>query len=513
MNQTTSSTSVKNLDKKPNKIKRFFDRYRFSTIRREVSGMGFNITPGYVAGYIFLTALLSVLVGTILKLELMYSLVIVLMFILVAPFMFIYKYKFNYEKARFSEIVDYMQRLIYAYQKSEKIYTALKDVREVASPRIKHEIDMMLEFIDNGVAKNNLYKEAFDIIESHYKCSRLNTLHTYLIDAELNGGEGTETLALLLQDIRDWSIRTQDYMTERAAIKSKVSLSIALGFSTVIAALYMVPVTYTSQMMVTPLYQIGTAVVLILYILLYLYVSKTLGVSYLDIELDDFELYERAIKRVDRFNKKKIIKKSIVIAVLAIGSSVMVYILGYPILSVPIIGVFGFAIYQPIFTYKTDKKRIQKEVNKAFPVWIRNLVLLLQTNNVGISIQKSLLTCPRVMRPHIEKLLSEIDAKPDTDEPFMNFCNEYSLPDIKTTMSFLYYLSNFGSDEMLGQLDYIIKQNTYLTISEEKIRNSDSLSMMTVLILAPMLISIMKLMLDMYSLYEVFSGIMMNSGF
>ena len=58
---------------------------------------------------------------------------------------------------------------------------------------------------------------------------------------------------------------------------------------------------------------------------------------------------------------------------------------------------------------------------------------------------------------------------------------------------------------MLGQLDYIIKQNDHLTLNEERIRNEDSLSMMSMLILAPMAISILKLVLDMYSLFGVMS--------
>jgi hypothetical protein len=156
---------------------------------------------------------------------------------------------------------------------------------------------------------------------------------------------------------------------------------------------------------------------------------------------------------------------------------------------------------------------LTKEINKAFPIWVRNLTLLLQTNNVAVSIQKSLSTCPPVLKDHVIKLLEEIDKNPNSSEPFDNFCKEYNQPDIKSTTSFLYYLSNFGSDEMIDQLDYIVKQNTYLTISEEKIRNSDSLAMMNIYILAPMIISMMKLMLDMYCLYEVFSRVMLNSGF
>ena len=172
---------------------------------------------------------------------------------------------------------------------------------------------------------------------------------------------------------------------------------------------------------------------------------------------------------------------------------------------IPIVLVFAIIAYQPICINKNDKKTILKEINKAFPVWIRNMVLLLQINNVSVSIQKSLKTCPLVLKPHVEKLLKGIEENPASSKPFDDFCKEYDIPDIKLTVNFLYYLSNFGSDEMLGQLDYIIKQNDHLTLNEERIRNEDSLSMMSMLILAPMAISILKLVLDMYSLFGVMS--------
>lgn len=494
-------------------LKKIFSYYRFSTLKYKISRMGFSITPAYLAAHTIAAAVISLLASAVFKLKPQYCLFIVLVFIMTVPIMLVYRFKSNYEKNRFNDIVDYMQRLIYAYQKSGKIYTALLDVREVVTKPIRHEVNLMLKFIDEGKAEENLYKEAFAIIESHYKCTRLATLHAYLIDAETNGGEGAKTLALLLQDIREWALRTREYKTERASIKTKVLISIGLSVATLTASLYMVPSEYTSKMMLTALYQVGTSAVLIMYILLYAYVSKSLSVSYLDAELDDLDVYLRAVNRVDKFDIKTVIKKGILLSVIAAGSCVLVYILNYSILMIPIIGVFALAVYQPVFTNKSDKKRIVKEINKAFPAWIRNLVLLLQTNNVGRSIQKSLVTCNPIMRPHVEKLLAEIDENPDSDEPFVNFCCEYDLPEIKTTMSFLYYLSNFGSEEMLGQLDYIIEQNTYLSISEEKLRNSDSLSMMNALVLAPMVISMGKLMLDMYCLYDVFSNIMMDNGF
>lgn len=489
------------------KIKDFFNSYKFSNIKLAVEDMGYALSPKTLLLYVIIAFLLSIFVGTILQLNVMYSLIVVLFFVLCIPKLLIYRFKYHFEKVKFADLVNYMERLIYSYQKSGKLYTALEDVRDVSSKRLGNCISAALDFIDNGKAKENLYKEALSKIEKKYNCTRLQTLHNYLIDVELNGGRSDESLNLLLEDIRTWSLRTQDYQNSRVNVKTKIILSIIFALVTCVAALFLVPSEYTQQMTASVLYQMGTVVALIAYIAVFVYSEKIVSNSYLDLELDidNYSSYLRAVKRVDKFNVKSFIKKSIVCVVLGIGCCFTVHLIGQDILMIPIAIIFGVIAYQPIMTNKNDKKRIIKEVNKAFPVWIRNMVLLLQINNVSMSIQESLKTCPPVMKPHVEKLLRGIEENPASSKPFDDFCKEYDLPDIKLTVNFLYYLSNFGSDEMIGQLDYIVKQNDYLTLNEEKIRNEDSLSMMSMLILAPMGISVLKLVLDMYSLFGVMS--------
>ena len=490
-----------------NKLKIFIQSYKFSNIKNSIEEMGFSITSRLIGFYILVAFFLSFFVGTILKLNLMYSLIVVLFFVLCIPKLIIYRYKFHFEKQKFTDIVNYMERLIYAYQKSGKLYTALEDVKAVSGKRLQRQIQKALNFIDNGKAKENLYKEALSFIEKKNNCTRLQTLHNYLIDVELNGGDSTTSLNLLTDDIRAWSIRMQTYQTDRNNIKGKIIISIILAISTCVAALFLVPSEYSAQMIVKPLYQIGTAMALIAYIIVFIYVEKIAANSYLDLELDEinYKSYLRALKRVEKFNASLIIKKSVLCLVIAIGCCFLAHIIHLDLMMIPIVLVFAIIAYQPICINKNDKKTILKEINKAFPVWIRNMVLLLQINNVSVSIQESLKTCPLVLKPHVEKLLKGIEENPASSKPFDDFRKEYDIPDIKLTVNFLYYLSNFGSDEMLGQLDYIIKQNDHLTLNEERIRNEDSLSMMSMLILAPMAISILKLVLDMYSLLGVMS--------
>lgn len=490
-----------------NKLKNFIQSYKFSNIKNSIEEMGFSITPRLIGFYILVAFFLSFFVGTILKLNMIYSLIVVLFFVLCIPKLIIYRYKFNFEKQKFTDIVNYMERLIYAYQKSGKLYTALEDVKAVSGRRLQRQIQKALNFIDNGKAKENLYKEALSFIEKKNNCTRLQTLHNYLIDVELNGGDSDKSLNLLIEDIRAWSLRMQAYQADRNNIKGKIIISIILAIITCVAALFLVPSEYSSQMVVKPLYQIGTAIALMAYIVVFIYVEKIVASSYLDLELDNINYgsYLRAVKRVDKFNAKQVIKKCILCLTIAIGCCFLTHIINLDLMMIPIVLVFAVIAYQPILRNKRDKEAILKEINKAFPVWIRNMVLLLQINNVSVSIQESLKTCPLVMKPHVEKLLKGIEENPASSKPFDDFCKEYNIPDIKLTVNFLYYLSNFGSDEMLGQLDYIIKQNDHLTLNEERIRNEDSLSMMSMLILAPMAISILKLVLDMYSLFGVMS--------
>lgn len=490
-----------------NKLKIFIQSYKFSNIKNSIEEMGFSITPRLIGFYILVAFFLSFFVGTILKLNMIYSLIVVLFFVLCIPKLIIYRYKFNFEKLKFTDIVNYMERLIYAYQKSGKLYTALEDVKAVSGRRLQRQIQKALNFIDNGKAKENLYKEALSFIEKKNNCTRLQTLHNYLIDVELNGGDSDKSLNLLIEDIRAWSLRMQAYQADRNNIKGKIIISIILAIITCVAALFLVPSEYSSQMVVKPLYQIGTAIALMAYIVVFIYVEKIVASSYLDLELDNINYgsYLRAVKRVDKFNAKQVIKKCILCLTIAIGCCFLTHIINLDLMMIPIVLVFAVIAYQPILRNKRDKEAILKEINKAFPVWIRNMVLLLQINNVSVSIQESLKTCPLVMKPHVEKLLKGIEENPASSKPFDDFCKEYNIPDIKLTVNFLYYLSNFGSDEMLGQLDYIIKQNDHLTLNEERIRNEDSLSMMSMLILAPMAISILKLVLDMYSLFGVMS--------
>ena len=84
-------------------------------------------------------------------------------------------------------------------------------------------------------------------------------------------------------------------------------------------------------------------------------------------------------------------------------------------------------------------------------------------------------------------LIEGLDDDPDSNIPYSEFLKAYDVPSLKLSVSYLYAISQFGKEDMLMQLDYLIEQSAVLSINEEKIRNEDALAGFSMLGLAPML--------------------------
>ena len=58
----------------------------------------------------------------------------------------------------------------------------------------------------------------------------------------------------------------------------------------------------------------------------------------------------------------------------------------------------------------------------------------------------------------------------------------------------------------MSQLDYLIEQTGKLEIVEEKLRNEDSIATFSLIILTPMILAVIKLMIDLVLFINIFMG-------
>ena len=148
----------------------------------------------------------------------------------------------------------------------------------------------------------------------------------------------------------------------------------------------------------------------------------------------------------------------------------------------------------------------------VFPTWLRNLILHLQTDNVHVALANSLRSCPDVLKPEVKELLIGISNDPNSIIPYTNFLKDYNLPEFKSAVRFLYSLAEFGTDDMITQLDQLVQQNAVLTAEAEKIRNDSALAGLSTLTFAPMLVSSVKLLIDLGLFFTNFMGYMQDMG-
>lgn len=145
-----------------------------------------------------------------------------------------------------------------------------------------------------------------------------------------------------------------------------------------------------------------------------------------------------------------------------------------------------------------------------FPQWIRTLSLSLQVDNVHVSIRNSYDKAPLIIKHDIENFLEDLAEDPVSAKPFNRFLSDYNVPTLRLSINYLYLASQFGTEDSLAQLDYLVAQNTQLTIQEEKIRNESALAGINLFIFAPMFVAIIKLLLDLMLFLSQFMGIMQS---
>lgn len=496
------------------KIKRFFGFFKMSNLKAEVAMLGFTITfkNVLVIGLVMLAA--AFIAGYLLRLDYAYCAILAIFFVACLPSMIITRFKSDYEKTRFNDTVSYLEKLIYAFHKNNKIREALVDVHDVSRGTVRKTIGKMLDILDTDMSTSKLYEKAFDAMQAEYNCSRMKILHNYLIEIENNGGESGRSLNMLLEDIRAWSERILVYQQERRAIKGKVTLSIFFAMLFCGVMINLIPDEYTAQIVMLPLYQVGTLIILLACIALYVVCSNKVGVSYLDFEVDG-ETSNRAMREmqfIHDYSHKNHVKPTIIKACIMVPFIIIAVVAKVYWSILPISALTLFVVFNDVSKKNIAVSHVVREVNKMFPSWIRSLVLYLQTDNVHVSIKKSHETCPSILKSEVGTFLDNLNKDPNSTKPYDEFLREFDVPNLKMSVNYLYSIAQFGTGDMLAQLDYLVKQNSQLSISEERLRNEDSLAGFGVLVLLPMLFAVLKMVLDLVLFLQIFTTYMSSFG-
>ncbi|UWP58075.1 hypothetical protein [Ruminococcus gauvreauii] len=408
-----------------------------------------------------------------------------------------------YEQKRFADVNNYLEQMMFSFQKRPNILFCLKETALVfPEGDMGERLQRAISCIHKGES-DRMYEEAFEIIEEGYGCGRVNTLHRFLIKVELYGGNYQMTLEILLEDRRMWIERVYALQQDKKRMKNKIFISVI--FSSVICSLitFIVPRDFDIKGMMIS--QIVTCIFLIAGILIGASAQSALsGTWFTEMKESDPEKvradYQTALSPDLKLMQSRAVRKTVCMLILGmIGWRITKHAI-VPAVS---LGAAILMLTGPGRTVAGARRRTVREIQKVFPGWVMELVLLLQTNNVFMSVEATRDRAPVILREPVRQLLSEMQAAPGSVYPYLHFLDDFDLPDVKTAMRMLYAMDETGTGNAEIQMNALIKRNNILLDKAERIQNEDRLAGTGMLVYLPMVTGTVKMMVDMILLIIV----------
>lgn len=402
----------------------------------------------------------ALLCGKFFRLERMYLLILCLWCACLFPFFLRNLYRNRYGQRQFVEINSYMEQFLYSFQKSGKILVTLKDVEKLFANGVMHtRIQEAIAYIEDTYDEDYVEKRALAMIEREYPIHHVAMIHRFALQVEEKGGEYGEAIRLMLDARRMWADRSYELLKEKKRKRTQILISVLVSLLLCSVFVYVaerVSLSITGFAIV----KVVTLLTLLLDLWILYIADRKLSMESMDETYDEKELL-RQYEKVKRSEEKKHAELGTRIA----------------------------------------KKNVSRALQKMFPQWLLEVSLLLQSENVQVAIMESYDEAPVLMKPALRELIQKLQLRPTDMEPYLEFLQEYALPEVQSSMKMLYALSEGTGGNANNQISDIIRRNQLLLDQAQKMKNEDALGGLYALFLAPQLTGGAKMLVDMGMLF------------
>ena len=429
----------------------------------------------YFRKYIYIIAIV-VGIAFAYKLKMPIVLAIGVVTTLLMPMLYKEEKKKIYYKKKFEDLISYMEQMCYSFKKSGKIRPSLIDAQKISDGEMKEIIEEVVVNIDSKM-NEDIYEQALKILEEEYYCKRLVSLNEFIIKIEKQGGKFEEYINIILSDIKEWSDRTELFRRDIDRIRRNVLISIGATLLTCGFMAYLIPKEYSFTGNIV--YQISSMIIILIMLVIYIFVYKKLNIDWLKEE--SFLNPEMVDKYYDLMTKSQNEKIK----------------------------------FMDKLSINKVKKRMRREISKVFPDWLRQVALNLQQQTVQSSIENSYDEAPYILKRPIRHLLIDFEEYPIGIEPYDNFLQELNMPDIQSSLKMFYCINELSKEETYKQTNAIIDRNNKMLKQAEEMKNKDRIGLAGTLSAGPMMVGVVKIIIDMVLMILVFTsalGNVMNGG-
>ena len=259
-------------------------------------------------------------IGLLFQLKWELLVIVLIAMFLALPAFILDTYKKMYEQKRFADAATYMEQMLYAFQKTGKVLSALKETRETFEPgHMRDIVDEAVRHLEDGrsYSEKGALRESLDIVEKEYECRKIKTLHELLASTEKYGGDADDSITLLLDDVELWKRRGYVLQKEKKEAHTNNVVSIIVATALCAGTLYvlnalpdMMGMQAPYNVLTTGLIQITSFGLLLWMIYVYARSEKTLTRNWLKEDSGRDEGYVlRCYEEVKNYDGKKEMKK------------------------------------------------------------------------------------------------------------------------------------------------------------------------------------------------------------
>lgn len=411
---------------------------------------------------------------------------------------------FQQNKKRFFEVSNYLDTLLYSFVKEEKIVLAVYDVNQtLPKGQMKQLVEKAFDYMQMTFDELSVLQEGLGMIEKEYPCQRLRDVHQFMIHVEYYGGEIERPVNLLLADKARWEKRIQEAIAQRYKQFIDVILSVSASLLICGAIVYLpvMDMNISEEWAI----QIVTVFVVMINDLIVYKAQRFLMVDWIQIQLtEDAEYYVKKMQEFHNYDEKKERRLSLLLGIAGSVMTLLFHLFGNKWLVLAGLLLTLLFFNQHRVGKNLMRKTLIREVKYAFPNWLLDLVLLLQSENVQVALMKSREHVPGVLREELLQLIERLESQPESSEPYHMFLQEFAIPEVHSAMGILYSLSIGSSGNADRQISELVEKNLALLDDTERELLKNSSSGMYVLFLFPVVVASFKLIVDMVFLMLAF---------
>lgn len=398
---------------------------------------------------------------------------------------------------RFEDVSLYIDTLLYSFMKERKIIRAFEDTWSTFEDgTMKQTIQNALDHMRLTFDETEVLVDAMKIIETEYNCNRIKTAHEFMEHAEYYGGDINNSARILLKDKSSWERRIHKTIEERKRMFTEIIMSVVM--SIVICGIVLHLPVLNMDISTNIFVQILAVIVVILDDFIILRGQGYLSVDYLTVDLlSDEQKYVKKLEDYKNYDYKKEFKRSILYSIIPAVIMCVCLLYGRQWWAAAAMGIMILTLNQHKIGHKLMKKNITRQIKSAFPKWLMDIALLIQSENVQVAIQKSREHVPLILRGEVEELIGRLDMEPESSGPYHRFLEKLTLPQINAAMGMLYAVSIGNSGNAEDQIDELITKNLEMLDIADSERLKDNTAGMYLLFLAPVVTASFKLIVDM----------------